>query len=196
MTMNKFNSYFSLSGGANLLYSIPRKFNRFKLGFSAGYNKYKGEIKKAGTNYDYFSINANDTAKYTEDITTSNSFILVNLCGMYIINPLNKMKFFAKAGLSYNFSTTRNNSLYTNYTYTRTGVRNGIPYTPESGRQQEVFLQSVGANFADFVGGTGIIYGRHKLEIAYMPAANLSDSGNTPFKLGSMAVYYYLSLFK
>ena len=62
-----------MTGGINFLYSIPGKFNAFKVGLSAGYNSYNLELKAHDTTSFHQSNNYYGSSIVDDTLTTKNS---------------------------------------------------------------------------------------------------------------------------
>lgn len=192
----------SVTGGINLLYSIPGKFNSFKVGLSVGYNSYNCKLTEHSTSSFYESAAYNGTSTFNDTLTTKNSLIQTNFYLMYLINPLNSVKCYLKAGISYNFSLNTDNSVNENYTGTSETVRNGNPPV-ESNIQNGGYLILLKKGYLAPLFGIGMIYGRSTLEFSYYLPSDLGSEPNDmlansgpPFKISSMLVSYSFSIFR
>jgi hypothetical protein len=193
---NKFKSDFSTSGGINFLFTIPGKFKSFKVGASVGYNGYKGSISQSGSFTHTESAAYYYTTTYTESMALKSSLVLTNIYAMWLMNPLDKMKAYVKAGLNYSFVVTDNQDVTGTFSSSTSGIVNGTkPFQLEnSGSGSLVSLES---HYLSLLFSAGIITGRSRMEFSYWPVSNIVSSGSDtpPFKFGSMALYYYFSIF-
>lgn len=200
---NQFDPSYSGSGGVNFLYSFPGHFKAFKVGLSLGYNGFNRTISDSGSNYHAESAAFYYTTTYDETITVKRSMLLSNFYVMYLFNPLSKVKVFAKAGLNYNFSIGNNSGVVSTFTSGTRGIMNGnVPFKDSANSSLTIY--SLKSGYLAPVFSTGVISGRSKFEFTYWPPVSISDpldiygfniSGNTFFKLGSMGIFYYFSLF-
>jgi hypothetical protein len=192
----------SATGGINFLYSIPGKFNSFKVGFGGGYNSYKCKLTEHSTSSFYQSVNYNGTSTLDDTLTTKNSLIQTNFYLMYLINPLSSVKCYLKAGISYNFSLNTDNSVDEKYSGTSETVRNGNPPV-KSDIQNAGYLILLKKNYLAPLFGIGMIYGRSTMEFSYYLPANLGSEPNDvlansgpAFKISSMSLTYSFSVFR
>jgi hypothetical protein len=199
--MNQFNPCYSLTGGVNFLFSLPIKFQSFKLGLSVGYNTYNCKVNQSGIATNYSSAYYYSIVKYNETLTVKNSLLLTNLYLMYLINPLSKIKLYLKAGVNVNFSMGGDIDVFSRDTAQTTTVLNGNP--PAQGTiSSNNRMVTIRQDFISFIGSVGVISHRSRLEFSYWPNTDLAaptgyflaPTVNT-FKFGSMALYYYFSLF-
>jgi hypothetical protein len=163
-----FSNANSIGGGVNFLYSIPGHFKAFNIGLSLGYNGYNNQ---------FVSSTTKDT------LTAKNSLLMANLYFQYVVNPLSEVKFYLKAGASYNFSMSGDVNVYQTI--------DGSPISTP-----------VKQNFPGIILSAGVIAGRSSLEFTYSPPVQIADPGNdfdSPvgknFKFGYMALYYYFTIF-
>jgi hypothetical protein len=192
----------SATGGINLLYSIPGKFNAFKVGLSAGYNSYNSELKGHNTSSFYESDAYHGTATFDDTLTTKNSLIQTNFYLMYLINPLSSVKCYLKAGFSYNFSLNTDNSVDEKYSGTSVTVRNGNP--PYEGSFQDAgSIILLKKSYLSPLFGIGMIYGRSTVEFSYYLPADIGGEPigiqGTPsqaFSISSMSLSYSFSVFR
>ena len=199
--MNQFESKYSLSGGVNLLFTIPGKFKSFKIGLSFGYNGYNETIQQSGTNTTNVSANYYYTTTYHDTMTLKNSYIQSNFYIMYVINPLSRINLYVKAGVNYNFSTTSDRDVISHYAINTTGIKNGnVPFENNDAGVKTII--NMKGNFFSYLVSLGVREGRSKLEFTYWPDAQLAaPSGElnggpvNDFKLGRMAFNYYFLLF-
>ena len=188
--VHHFDPSSSVTGGINFLYSIPGKFNAFKVGLSAGYNSYNCELTGHNTSSFYESDNYNGTSTFNDTLTTKNSLIQTNFYLMYLINPLSSVKCFLKAGISYSFSLNTDNSVNENYSGTSETVTNGNPPN-ESTFQNSGSLIHIKEKLLAPLFGVGMIYGRSTLEFSYyLPA----DIGGQPIGIQGIRVRLLKSL--
>lgn len=200
--VHHFNPSTSVTGGINLLYSIPGKFNAFKVGLSAGYNSYNCKLTGHSTSSFYESVNYNGTSTFDDTLTNKNSFIQTNFYLMYLVNPLSNVKCYLKAGISYNFSLNTDNSVNENNTGTSVTVRNGNPPV-ESKIQNGGYLILLKKSYMAPQFGIGIIYGRSTLEFSYYLPSDIGSEKNDlygdrgpVFKISSMLLSYYFSVLR
>jgi hypothetical protein len=200
--VHHFDPSTSLTGGINLLYSIPGKFNAFKVGLSAGYNSYNCKLTEHSTSSFYESVNYNGTSTIDDTLTTKNSFIQTNFYLMYLVNPLSSVKCYLKAGISYNFSLNTDNSVDEKYSGASVTVRNGNPPVESSIQNAGSIIQLKKSYLAPLF-GVGMTYGRNTLEFSYyLPAdiggqpIGLQGTPSQAFKISSMSLSYYYSVFK
>jgi hypothetical protein len=142
-----------------------------KVGFSIGYNGYNGYSNNVLTPDNSYTL------------TSTNSLIQSDLYLMYLFNPLSKTNFYMKGGVGINNSVNSDMNVY----------RNGT---------RPVIETNVSKNFISYMISAGVIMGRSTFEFSFSPYTQLADAGNTTygppdknFKLSTMAVYYYFSLF-
>jgi hypothetical protein len=201
-TSNQFTPGYSASGGLNFLYSIPVHFKAFKIGASIGYNAYNRSITQSGSITHNVSAAYYYTTTYDETLTVQNSMLLTNIYFMYLINPLDKIKAYVKTGLNYNFSISGNIDVISTYKSTTSGIMNGnVPF--QGGEQGSISMITLEKNYLAVLFSAGIETGRSRLEFSYWPPVNIAKpsgdilGGTTKpnFKIGSMALYYYFSLF-
>jgi hypothetical protein len=201
-TSNQFTPGYSLSGGLNFLYSIPVHFKSFKIGASIGYNAYNRSITQSGSLTHTASAAFYSTTTYDETLTIKNSLLLTNIYFMYLVNPLGKIKAYVKTGLNYNFSISGNIDVTSTFKGFTSGIMNGN--TPFQGSEQgSISLITLEKNYLAVLFSAGIVTGRSRLEFSYWPPTDIAKpSGDilggttkTYFKIGSMALYYYFSLF-
>jgi hypothetical protein len=200
--VHQFDPSSSMTGGISLLYSIPGKFNAFKVGLSAGYNSYNLDLK-AHTTTSFHESDAYYGSSIIDDtLTTKNSLIQTNLYLMYLINPLGSVKCYLKAGLNFNFSLNTDNSVYESYSSTSTIVRNGNPPGVSTWQNSGAIIQLKKKYLAPLF-GAGVTYGRSTLEFSYYMPADIGSEPNDAFadsgpvfKISSMSLSYYLSVFR
>lgn len=204
----KFPSSISFSGGISLSYQFANQLKSFAVGISMGYSGYKLNFSKTGTNTFYESANYNSTTHYTEEISSSNSFISAGIYLLYYFNPLSKAKVYCKASGVGNISINQNRNIVTKYSYSTESTANGIPNPPQSG-QGENALVVTKKFFIQFNPGIGMAFGRHKLEFDYYLPAQLA-TGETKgaqffpgspvyeedFKMSMLGLYYSFTIFK
>ncbi len=200
--VHQFDPSYSVTGGISFLYSIPGKFNAFKVGLSAGYNSYNCKLTQHSANSFYNSVNSNGTSVFDDTLTTKNSLIQTNFFLEYLINPLSSVKFYLKAGLSLNFSFNEQNSVNESYSGVTKIVANGNPPV-ENAIQGNGILILLKKRYLAPMFGIGTTIGRSSLEFSYcLPV----DVGSQPlgaqgtlsgsFNISSMALCYYFSMFK
>ena len=191
----KFSPSFSPGGGLNFLYSIPGKFSAFKFGLAFGYNSFNCKFNHSGTYVFYSSANYNFTTNYNETLTFKTSILLTNIYVEYLINPQSKLKFYLKGGLNYNLLLSNDPYIYISDSSSSTGVRNGnIPTGGTSKEENQKFLK-LRTKYPSILTAAGIVKGRNKLEFCYSPNVGIGDLFAYQFKVGYVALYYYLSLF-
>jgi len=163
-----FPATYTLGGGLNLLYTFKGHFNAIKVRLSVGYNGYSNHITTPDNAY---------------TLTSANSIIQSNLYLMYLFNPLDKTNFYMKGGVGYNNSVNTDMNIYRNGTH-------------------PVIETNVSKNFISYMLSAGVSMGRSSFEFSFSPYTQLADPGNTTygppgknFKLSTMAVYYYFSIF-
>jgi hypothetical protein len=191
----------SFSGGLNFLYSIPGNFKSFKVGLSLGYNSFNKSINQSGSSTDTVSANYYYTKSYTQTITIKNSTLVGNFYVMYVINPLSRTNIFVKGGLQVNLLLSKPMDVHQNNTYTTDGIQNGnVPFHEYTA--SDISALTLNESLVSFIAAAGIINGRNKLEFSYSPPSNLvTPSGDPtapytgPFKYGTIAIFYYFSLF-
>jgi hypothetical protein len=197
----QFEPSYTLGGGLNFLYSIPGFFKSFKVGLSFGYNGYNGKLITSGTINHVESAAYYWTTTYNDTVTVRNSLLVSNIYIMYFLNPLSHVKVYLKVGVNYNFSFSNNIDVLTQNTSSTTGIKNGnVPFQSNSAGNHS--LVTIKKGYLSFLTSVGVTEGRHTLEFSYSPNAEIADPGNylfapfkKSFKIGSMAVYYYFSLF-
>ena len=198
----QFEPSYSIGGGVNMLYSIPVSFKAFKVGLSMGYNSYNCKSTNSGETSFYQSVNYHGSRTYDDTVTTKNSFIQTNLYLMYLINPLNKMKFYIKAGINYSFSLNVDGSINEKNSGTTSTVTNGNPPVAGSFQNSSHGIIPIKKNYLTPMFAIGVIKERHTLEFSYyLPSdigkniSNINGSTGQSFKISSMTLYYYYSLF-
>jgi hypothetical protein len=189
---NKFDGSSGITGGVGVIYFTPGNFRRFAVGATLGYNQYSTEFSKEDSIVDFTSIYNNRTTKYKENFTLGNKVLMVDLFGMYFINPLDKVKVYLKAGFNTNIAIDKENDIDIYYTSATTGVRNGnIPISATANGRRRIDTRKL---YYNIHGGLGLNAGSHKLEFTYYTPGVL----NTPylFKIKMMGVYYYYTIIK
>ena len=182
----------SVSGGANLLYFVPSKFKRFAVGASVGYNSYSHSSSRTDSIVDFRSVYNHRTTTYTENYSFGNKVIMLNIYGIGILNPHDKVKFYLKGGFNTNLVLGGKNSIDVAYSSVTKGVRNGN--VPVDGSSQGVKGIRMHGVYYNLDGGAGLNYGSHKFEFLYYTPGVLDDDYN--FKIKMMGLYYYFTLFK
>ena len=190
---SKLSSAASFSGGINLIYVVPQRFNSLKLGLSIAYARYQGTGSKTDSIVDKADLNNWRSTTYTENLSVTNTSIITNLYAAYTLNPLSKLKFYVKGGLSFSFGK-KDANVVDNYTESIVGFNSGntINYGRQ-GSEQPVSLSNVLINP---LVGAGLETGRHKLEFSFYIPVNDSPNTDNFFKVGMAAVYYYFAIFK
>jgi hypothetical protein len=191
-TSNKMSSSTSPSAGINLLYTLPSHFHAFAVGVSAGYNSYKTIGSASGSFSDSQSVNYHSKTEYDETFELSSKLIMLNLYGVYIINPLSKTNIFLKAGASCNISIQSQKDLVNKYSSSKTEVRNGIERGPFVFDGQDQI--PIRAMYFSLNADMGISNGPHKIELAYHPAVKLNPG--YAFKISMVGLHYYYAFFK
>jgi hypothetical protein len=198
----QFNPANSMTGGLSLLYSIPGKFNSFKIGFSAGYNSYNGKLTEHTTNSFYVSAANNGTSTYDDTLTTKNSLVQTNFYLMYMINPLSRVKCYLKAGISLNFSLNTENSVNESYSGFTKIVQNGNPPV-QNAIQNSGIIIPLKERYLTPLFGIGVNFDRSTLEFSYCLPADIGSQTKGPegesgpaFKISSMTLSYSFSVFQ
>ena len=187
-----FNGTSTITGGVNLQYYLPSNFRRIAVGVSAGFNQYSTQLDRADSIGQYGSANFYHWTKYNEHFTLKNKVITIDLYGMYILNPHNKVKTYLKAGFNTNLSIEKTRGIYITYSSTNRSVRNGNPpqdWTDEGTKQ--IPLQK---NYYNIHAGGGLNFNNHKLEFTYYTPGVLDS--DYIFKVKMIGVYYYYTVFK
>ena len=200
--VHQFDPSTSVTGGINFLYSIPGKFNAFRVGLSTGYNSYDYKLTEHSTKSFYESVNYNGTSTIDDTLTTKNSLIQTNFYLMYLVNPLSSIKFYLKAGISYNFSLSTDNSVDEKYSGTSMTVMNGNPPVQSNIQNGGSIIQLKKSYLAPLF-GIGATFGHSTLEFSYFLPADIGGQPigiqGTPsasFNISSMSLSYYFSVFK
>jgi hypothetical protein len=198
----QFDPSYSVTGGLNLLYSIPGQFKAFKVGLSAGYNGYQYNVGKAFKDSFYQSQYYHGTEAYNDTMRMKNSMIQTNFYLMWLVNPLGNMNCYLKAGISYNFSLNTDVSINESNAGTTSTVRNGLPPVPDSFQNSEHSINALKKNYLAPLFGIGLIHGRHTLEFSYFFPADLGSEVNSTdgsfgpaFKISSMSLAYHFTVF-
>jgi hypothetical protein len=201
--LHHFDPSTAFTGGVNLLFSIPGKFNAFKVGLSAGYNSYNLERTEHSTSSFYESDAYHGTTTFDDTLTTKNSLIQTNFYLMYMINPLSSLKFYLKAGISYNFSLNTDNSVDEKYFGASVFVRNGNPPVTSPVENPGNSLIQIKKSYLTPLFGIGVAYGRNTLEFSYyLPAEiggepiGIQGTPSQAFKISSMSLSYSFSVFR
>lgn len=189
---NKFDGSTSVSGGVSLVYFTPGHFRNFAVGASVAFNQFSDEFNNIDSIVEFRSQFNNKTKRYTEHFELTNKALMVDLFAMYFVNPLDKVKFYLKAGFNTNVSLDKENDIYVRYTSQTTGVRNGNIPINES--EEGVTAIDTRKLYYNIHGGIGFNKGNHKLEANYYTPGVL----NTPllFKVKMLSVYYYYTFLK
>lgn len=202
-TIHHFDPSTTVTGGINLLYSIPGKFNAFKVGLSAGYNSYNCVRTEHNTGNFYASDNWHSTVDFNDTLTTKNSMLQTNFYLMYVVNPLSSVKCFLKAGISYSFSLNPENTVDEKNAGTEVSVTNGNPPNTSSFKNSSANLLILKKSYLVPLFGAGMVYGRNTLEFSYYLPAEIGGEPigilGTPsqaFKVSSMSLSYYFSIFR
>lgn len=182
----------TLSGGVNLQYYVPSNFRRIAIGVSAGFNQYSSQLDRADSIGQYGSANFYSWTKYKEHFTLKNKVIMIDLYGMYILNPHDRLKTYLKAGFNTNLSIDKTRGISVTYTSTNRSVRNGNP--PQDWTDQGVKQISFQKNYYNIHAGGGVNFDNHKLEFAYYTPGVLDS--DYIFKVKMIGVYYYYTVFK
>lgn len=189
---NKFDGSTSASAGASLVYFAAGRFRRFAIGASLGFNHYNSSFSREDSIVDFTSIFNNRTTRYTEQFELNNTVLMLDVFGMYFINPLNKVRVYFKGGFNTNIAIKSDNDIYIDYTATTTGVRNGtIPINQTDEGQSVIPTRKL---YFNIHGGLGVNAGKHKLEFNYYTPGVMNV--NLLFKVKMMSVYYYYTLTK
>lgn len=191
-TSNSLSSKISPSAGIGMLYTLPNHFHAFSVGLTAGYNGYQSSGFTSGTFSDSQSINYHSKTQYTETFELSSKFIMLNMFGVYVINPLSKTNFFLKAGANCNISIEPQKDLQNYYTSSRMEVRNGTERGPYKGEGRK--LIPIRPMYFNLNADIGIINGRNKLELSYYPRVNLNPG--YAFKISMIGVHYFYTFYK
>lgn len=189
---NTFSGSSTISGGVNLQYFVPTNFRRIAVGISAGFNQYDTELNRADSIGQYGSANYYSWTKYNERFTLKNKVIMIDLYGMYIVNPHNKVKAYLKAGFNTNFSIEKNSVIHISYTSSNRSVRNGNP--PQDWTDQGVKIIPLRKTYYNAYAGGGVNFNNHKLEFKYFTPGVLD--ADYLFKVKMLGVYYYYTVFK
>jgi len=187
---NSFNTSSTVTGGINFMHFIPGRFRSFAIGVSVGYNQYDVSGSKSDTILEYFSQNYYNHIKYEEKYSFKNKFILIDIFGLFVINPVSKAKIFIKAGMNGNIGISENKDIQFTYHSENSGIRNGSPRpTMIEDRGGSIPIQGMYYNLK--VGG-GVIAGRSRLEFSYFTPVTLNS--NIGFKTNAIGFYYYYAL--
>ncbi len=193
----------SATGGISFLYSIPGKFNAFRVGLSTGYNSYNYKVTQNYTTSFYESDAFHGTQTLDDTLTTKNSLIQTNFYLMYLINPRSSVKCYLKAGISYNFSLNTDNSVVEKYSGTSSTVKNGNPPVEGIIRNDGAPIIQLKKSYLVPLFGIGMIYGRNTLEFSYFLPADIGAEPigtlgfpSQAFKISSMSLSYSFSVFR
>ncbi len=194
----KFHPAISPTAGASFLYVLPFSFQSIAIGLSVGYNRYNLSTYNSGIINAYSSANYNSTTYYSEQVYTSNTFLMTNLFAKYYFNSLNKIKYYAKAGIAVNMSLSKDNDIYSNFSDSSNGFANGLPVTSANKGSRQIM--SIASKMANFDIAFGASIKRHSLEFVYYTPKNMSLGnyiGNeSTFKVQLLGLYYYYSIFR
>lgn len=189
---NKFGGTTSVSGGVSLVYFTPGHFKNFAVGASIAFNQYGDQFNRIDSVVDFRSDFDNRKTTYTEHFELKNKALMIDLFGMYVINPLDKVRIYLKAGFNTNISLDKENDIYIRYTGHSTGIRAGSALIDES----EEGLKTIDTRklYYNIHGGLGLNAGKHKIEANYYTPGVL----NTPllFKVKMLSLYYYYTISK
>ena len=191
-----FNSGFSLTGGINVLYTIPGRFKRFGVGVSIGYNSYNLQINKSDSIFTNVSPNYYYTIKYNEKLTAKNSIIQSNLYTTFCLNPFSETKVYFKAGLTFNISLDNFANIVDAYNDVATGIQNGnVPFS-YSGNDSKTHT-SILSEWINFNAGFGISKKRNKIELLYYSPQKIGVivEDKSSFKMSTLGFYYYYTLY-
>jgi hypothetical protein len=122
---------------------------------------------------------------------------------MYVVNPLSSIKFYLKAGISYNFSpNSDDNPVNETSKGTTVTVRNGNPPV-QSNFQDGGTVVQLKKSYLTPLFGIGTTFSRSTLEFSYyLPAdiggqpIGLQGTPSQSFNISSMSLSYYFSVFK
>lgn len=184
----KYKDATSLAGGLTLMYHGSGHFVRTAVGLSLGYNKFSSEAMNEDSIMEYRSIYNNETTQYRERYTLKNSSVMMDVFGMYFLNPADRMKVYLRAGVLTNIRSTEFGATYVS---SITGTRNGTPYT-KSDNQSGSFEEN--RLYFNAHAGIGLNVGRHKLDFNYYTPSQLDYA--LPFKARMMSVFYSYTLTK
>lgn len=189
----RFGSATAPTGGISMLYFVPGHFKSFALGLSIGYSKYAGTASITGADSNYRNANNYTITNYNENLATQNAYVLLDVYAMYIFNPLNRVKFFVKAGLNNGISAATDNDIHSTYSAKSVGLRSGtIPINDSA--QGTTSFSGLRKRFYQVNGGGGLITGRHKVAINYFLPATLTEDKS--FGLSMVGVYYHYTFAK
>lgn len=189
---NKFDGSTSVSGGVSLVYFAPGQFRRVAIGASLGFNQYSSSFTRQDSIVNFTSIFNNRTTRYTEKFELNNTVLMLDVFGMYFVNPLSKVKIYIKGGFNTNIGIRSDNEIYIDYDATTTGVRNGnIPINDSETGEVVILTRKL---YFNIHGGLGVNAGKHKVEFNYYTPGVMNV--NLLFKVKMMSVYYYYTLSK
>ncbi|MBL7698619.1 MAG: hypothetical protein JNK79_10680 [Chitinophagaceae bacterium] len=189
---NKFDGSTSVSGGVSVVYFAPGQFRRVAIGASLAYNSYNRAFIREDSIVNFTSIYNNRTTKYVEVFSMKNHLLMLDLFGMYFVNPLNKVKVYVKGGFNTNIGLNSRNEIYVDYASRTTGVRNGTIAIDDSETGQVIIATR--KLYFNIHGGLGLNSGKHKVEFNYYTPGVMNV--NLLFKVKMMSVYYYFTLSK
>jgi hypothetical protein len=184
----------SAVAGISLLYIVPQRFQSLKFGLSLGYNHYHSSGgSKSDSVGDRADLNDYALTNYTTNLSLTNTVIFANIYAAYTINPLDKIKCFVKAGLSFS-EGKKNLTAIDNYTTKTVGNRSGRDISGSGQGSEQV------GSISDFLFnplvGAGIETGRHRLEICYYHPWDAANHQYEVFRIGMTAIYYSYTILK
>lgn len=190
----KLKSPLSAVGGINLLYIVPQRFQSLKFGLSLLYNHYHSSGgNRTDSTGDRADLNNYSFTTYTTNLSLTNTIISANLYATYTINPLDKIKFYIKAGLSVG-SGKKDVYAIDDYNAKVVGNRSGTDIS--GSRQGSEKLNSISTFMFNPLVGAGIETGRHRLEFSYYHPWDAGEDQTTVFRVGMTAIYYYFTILK
>jgi len=190
----QFDPSSTVTGGANLVLSIPGVFKSIRFGLGVGYNGYDINITKSWAKQYVFTGSAY-TTKYYESIKAKNSMLFGNVYLMWMINPLDKVRVYIKTGVSYHYSLNQDLDITTSYKSSTDGYQNNNSLS--SSAQGANTLLYIKSWYLSFIGSAGVNFGRSSFEIAWWPPSEIVSKSvltQGSFKVGSIGLFYYYSL--
>jgi hypothetical protein len=135
-------------------------------------------------------------ANYRENLSVSNSLLMIKVFFMYLLPGSGKIRYYGKLGLNAEYLLKSSGNVYSNWSANYTDYHSfNPPYSggSNSGTYEALALGS-GALSADIaVGGQS---GRHRVEVAYNSPMNLGGVGQPTFKMGNFGLFYFFTILR
>lgn len=190
-------SSFSPAGGISLHFVFPAHFNAFSLGIGAGYSTFQSRTTNSGgKRAGVLSNSWYDSAYYKETVSVSNAQLMTKIYVMYLFKPSGKLQFYAKAAADLDFLLKPQGNLYTEWSADYIAYHSTNPPYPDGSYSAKTPLITFAKSAFGAEIAAGCQLGRSKLEVIYKLPVELADDTQPTFKLNTLGLYYYYTVFK